>query len=446
MLSPSCGRQGLALALVGHLVLFERVSAKPSVVVQLFDWSFAEISEVLPELETIGYSHIHVSPVQKSVENGHWWGKYQPLDFREIAGPMGSREELIALAAKAGEHGITLVVDVVLNHMAGSPFVTVTRGRLAETNFADFSKEDFHPFAPIHDWNDERQVRNRWLFGALPDLKTESESVRQKLTAHLLDLQSCGVGGFRVDSARHIPPQDLRAIFAEVNEPGLVVGEIAERSLSVFEPYLEEVPEMAFLDFPQLAQVAACLRGERAMSDLLQEGEIGLALPASASVRFLTNHDLDRGEGISSEGIDDPEYRIPENGWQLGYTALFGTGRGVPYLFVDSVHAPKREGTKHRFDRPGLAEGIGFHCRHYGANTSVFWGTKEVLAWTLGDSALVVLSRQSSRKTESFALPQLKAGVYRDAFSGEEVQVVGEGVLTLPPLDPMRGYAFELNV
>ena len=422
------------------------MSAKPPVVVQLFDWSFCEISEALPELEAVGYSHIHLSPVQKSVENGHWWGKYQPLDFRKIEGPLGSREELVALAEKAREHGITLVVDVVLNHMAGSPYVTVVRGRLQETDFADFSKEDFHPYAPIHDWSDERQVRNRWLFGALPDLKTESESVREKLTAHLLDLQSCGVGGFRVDSARHIPPEDLKAIFAKVNEPGLVVGEIAERSLSVFKPYLAELPEMTFFDFPQLALVAGCLRGERAMSDLLEEGEVGQVLPPSASVRFLSNHDLDRGEGLSSEGIDDPTYRIPGDTWQLGYAALFGMGQGIPYVFVDPVNATKPEGKEHRFDRDGLAEGIAFYRRHFGEEAQVFWATKEVLAWTLGDSAVVVLSRQPSRKIESFALPLLKEGVYRDAFSDDEARVVGEGVLTLPPLDSMRGYAFELSV
>ena len=399
---------------------------------------------MLPELEGIGYSHIHVSPVQKSVENGRWWGKYQPMDYREIAGPMGSRAELIALAEKAREHGITLVVDVVLNHMAGAPCVTVTRGRLTETQFADFSKEDFHPYAPIYDWNDERQVRNRWLFGALPDLKTESDSVRQKLTAHLLDLQSCGVGGFRVDSARHIPPEDLKAIFSEVKEQGLVIGEIAERSLAVFRPYLDDLPEMVFLDFPQLAHVAACFRGERVMNELLQQEENGSALPVSASVRFLTNHDLDRGEGVSSEGIDDPEYRIPDDGWQIGCAALFGTGQGIPYLFADSISAPKWEGTEHRYDRRGLAEGIAFHRQHFQTERQVFWAAKEVLAWTLGDSAIVVLSRKSSRKVEVFALPQLTAGSYRDVFSGEEVQVVGAGVMTLPPLDSMRGYAFEL--
>ena len=320
----------LFLALGVQLVLSERVPAKPPVVVQLFDWTFAEISEVLPELEAVGYSHIHVSPVQKSVENGHWWGKYQPLDFREIEGPLGSREELIALAEQAGQHGITLVADVVLNHMAASPYVTVTRGRLVETDFADFSKDDFHPFAPIYDWDDERQVRNRWLFGALPDLKTESKSVRKKLSAHLLDLQSCGVGGFRVDSARHIPPKDLKAIFSEVEEPGLVMGEIAEPSLSVFKPYLEGMPGMTFFDFSLLVQIAASLRGEGAMSDLLEDGEIGKGLPAAASVRLLRNHDLDRGETKRSEGIDDERYLIPDDGWQIGYTALFGLGQRNP--------------------------------------------------------------------------------------------------------------------
>lgn len=434
----------LWLAIVLQMTLASRVSAKPSVIVQLFDWSFAEISNVLPELAEIGYTHIHLSPVQKSVENGRWWGKYQPLDYRVIEGPMGTREELVTLAEKANELGIKLMADVVINHMAAHPHVEVKRGRLQSVNFADFSKEDFHPYAPIRDWSDELQVRNRWLFGALPDLKTESEPVRRKLRAHLLDLQCCGVGAFRVDSARHIPPEDLKAIFKGVEASSLVVGEIAECSHQVFEPYLKELPEMAFYDFPLLEKLAASLRGDKPMSDLVENGELWQGLPGCASIPFLRNHDLDRGEAHRSEGIQDPRYRLENDAWQIGYVALFGFGRGAPYVFANHPRFKDSLSVSHSFDRDGLKEGIAFFQRQKGRNRHVFWSTNERLAWTLGDDAFVVLNRKPkpSSGPRSFALPSLQPGKYRDVFSDVEAEV-SKGVLTLPSLTPMKGYAFE---
>lgn len=433
----------LPLAFTKQLTLAREVSAQPPVVVQLFDWNFAEISEVLPALAEVGYTHIHLSPVQKNVENGHWWGKYQPLDYRVIEGPMGSREELVALASAAEALGLALIVDVVLNHLAGSPYVSVEQGRLAATDYADFSKEDFHPYAPIHDWSDERQVRNRWLFGSLPDLKTESETVRTKLRNHLLDLQECGVRGFRIDSARHIPPEDLQQIFRGLTDLGLIIGEIAETATEVFTPYLETLPEMKFFDFPLLGEIAAALRGEQAMSSLAPEGQWVEPLPATASVMLLRNHDLDRGEAKQGEGIDDARYRIDEHAWQLADTALFGMGRGVPYVFVNHPRFLAEQKMKHLLDRQGLKEAVAFFQATWGSTLQFFWGTQETLAWTLGDDSFVVLSREPISRIESFPLPRMKPGRYRDVFSGAEASIC-QGVLTLPSLAAMRGYAFRL--
>jgi len=62
-----------------------------NVIVQLFNWRFNDIREVIPRLRQLGYSHVHVSPPQKSNERvWQWWGRYQPVDFSKIEGPLGS--------------------------------------------------------------------------------------------------------------------------------------------------------------------------------------------------------------------------------------------------------------------------------------------------------------------------------------------------------------------
>lgn len=88
-----------------------------NVIVQLFNWEFDDIQAVLPTLKTLGYSHVHVSPPQKSNEHvWQWWGRYQPVDYNTIAGPLGSETAFQQMNAVADANDIDIVVDVVANH------------------------------------------------------------------------------------------------------------------------------------------------------------------------------------------------------------------------------------------------------------------------------------------------------------------------------------------
>src|SRR5262249_13675988 len=91
--------------------------AQRNVIVQLFNWRFTEIAQVMPRLRELGYSHIHVSPPQQSNERvWQWWGRYQPIDFSVINGPLGTESEFQAMNETAHRHGMQIIVDVVFNH------------------------------------------------------------------------------------------------------------------------------------------------------------------------------------------------------------------------------------------------------------------------------------------------------------------------------------------
>ena len=60
-----------------------------NVIVQLFNWPFKDVEAALPRLREIGYSHVHVSPPQKSHGGDEWYFRYQPVDFTTIEGPLG---------------------------------------------------------------------------------------------------------------------------------------------------------------------------------------------------------------------------------------------------------------------------------------------------------------------------------------------------------------------
>jgi alpha-amylase len=52
----------------------------------------------------------------------------------------------------------------------------------------------------------------------LADLDTESDYVRDRIAAYMTDLISIGFSGFRVDAAKHIKPESLTALFANLKQ------------------------------------------------------------------------------------------------------------------------------------------------------------------------------------------------------------------------------------
>lgn len=96
---------------------------KPIVIYHAFDESFTEIIGKLPSLAKTGYSHIQVSPIQKSTwkdnsNDNKWWRAYQPLDYT-IEGKYGTENDFKKLLKKANKNKIKIIVDVVFSHIAG---------------------------------------------------------------------------------------------------------------------------------------------------------------------------------------------------------------------------------------------------------------------------------------------------------------------------------------
>ncbi|WP_394429301.1 malto-oligosyltrehalose synthase [Streptomyces sp. SGAir0957] len=82
------------------------------------DLGFAAAAAAVPYLASLGVSHLHLSPVLEAVP-GSTHG-YDVVDCARVRDELGGEEGLRALAAKAREHGLGLVVDIVPNHMAAS--------------------------------------------------------------------------------------------------------------------------------------------------------------------------------------------------------------------------------------------------------------------------------------------------------------------------------------
>lgn len=172
-------------------------------ILHLFNYRLNDIN--VSKVKEQAFNSIQVGPVQISKEGEEWWKLYQPYDFA-IGNRLGSKEDLINLCSRAKEEGIKVIVDVVVNHVAGKdngevePHEKVNE-RLLEEGFLKDKK-------CIDDWENRWEVTHRSI--GVPTLNTYNYDVQLLAIEFLNDLISCGVGGFRFDSGKNIalPEED----------------------------------------------------------------------------------------------------------------------------------------------------------------------------------------------------------------------------------------------
>ncbi len=337
-----------------------------NVIVQLFNWKYKDIEKAIPALRSYGYSHIHVSPPQRSSESiDQWYARYQPVDYNEISGPLGNENEFRQMNDTADKYDIKIIVDIVINHMAAGNYFTLdSQGNMIDEKYPDFSPRDFHPYLPLRNWNDTNELVNGWIFeGGLPDLDTSSPGVRKKLNRYLMNLIAMGSDGFRIDAAIHISPDDLAAILHGIPADLLVFCEIANKDPAIMKRYYDKMPQLDFYDFTLLNTMNHAFAPGGDLRALINPAANSKALPGTKAVTFVTNHDIDRGAANPQVGISGSDYNIPKDSRHLAYAYILGRQQGLPYVFVDmknpkpSIDAFPDE----TIDRPEILAGIRFH-------------------------------------------------------------------------------------
>jgi (1->4)-alpha-D-glucan 1-alpha-D-glucosylmutase len=79
-------------------------------------FGFADAAAIVPYLARLGVSHLYLSPILQAAP-GSQHG-YDVVDHARVSADLGGPGALTRLAARAHEHGLGIVVDVVPNHMA----------------------------------------------------------------------------------------------------------------------------------------------------------------------------------------------------------------------------------------------------------------------------------------------------------------------------------------
>ena len=109
-----------------------------------FAGDLAGVAKHLDHLEDLGVTYLHLMPLLQPRE-GDNDGGYAVQDYRAVRSDLGNVDDLRDLATTLREHGISLVMDLVLNHVARE-HEWAERARAGDPAYRDY----FHVFPDRH--------------------------------------------------------------------------------------------------------------------------------------------------------------------------------------------------------------------------------------------------------------------------------------------------------
>ncbi|ARP69930.1 alpha-amlyase [Streptomyces pluripotens] len=435
-------------------------TAKGDVIANLWEWNWNSIaSECTHVLGPAGYGAVQVAPPEESLKqsNYYWWDVYQPYSY-DLNSRFGTEAQFANMISTCHTAGVKVYTDAVINHTAaqtGTGYHGTTITDPYET--PDWTRTDYHDSTEcptsdltIQDYSDLTQVQNCELLG-LPDLKTESDTVRTGIAGYLNSQLALGVDGFRVDAAKHIPATDLAAIESKLTNT------TSGTAPYVFqEVYPGSTPQPSdyygtgdVLDFTYATRMKSAFQGN--VSDLSGLSTSGI-LPAANSVSFVTNHDTERN-GMDMSYKDGDGYRLA-NLFELAYKWATPTVF-ASWEWTQSDQAPPNSsgfvtdtdcssGAWYCLDRDTAVVGmVAWHNATDSAAVSD-WQTKssDVIGFGRSGKGFFALNNGTSQATYTFTTG-MADGTYKDVVDGGASTVTvsgGSATLTIPAKSAIAFY------
>ncbi|HEY0304745.1 MAG TPA: alpha-amylase family protein [Longimicrobiales bacterium] len=467
-------------------------AAAGDVFVHLFEWKWTDIaSECETVLGPAGFHAVQLSPPQEhSLEppNYPWSQRYQPVSYSIDRSRSGTRAEFVDMVNRCKAVGVGIYVDAVINHMTNFPSPGVGSNGTAYTKYnypGLYTQSDFHTPCALNNYQSAANVQDCELF-SLPDLATESPSVRTKIANYLISLARLGVAGFRIDAAKHIQQVDLDEIVKQVNTTLTGEGralpyfflEIAAGAGEALAPRdyygvgyssggASDVTEFTFVGvgdkFRNLGnQRIFQLNPNGTPGNQFSETAWGI-MPTDKSVVFLQNHDTQHQGGISYR--DGAIFRLA-NVWMLaqpyGYPTILSS-YAFDYPVGNSMGPPSdASGTTRsvtcatRMETATVGQWVCEHRDSYIRNMVRFrkhvagtainnWWDNGVnaIAFSRGNKGFVAINREPTVLT-AIVPTGLPAGTYQDLIAGSSVTIAPNGTVSLN-LQPLTAIAIIAN-
>ncbi|MBL4826612.1 MAG: hypothetical protein JKY66_02660 [Spongiibacteraceae bacterium] len=311
---------GIVCFTISGTLAVERPTHKKTVFVQLFEWRWDDIAKECENvLGPAGYAAVQISPpnehsdhLAKQFHGEHpWWLRYQPVSY-QLHSRSGNPTQFAAMVKRCNAVGVKIYADTIINHMAttGDRGVAGTAFNRKKKQYAQFQKNDFHTDCIIsqqdYQWSNDAQLRQQRAnntrlcqLADLPDLNTGDAKVRTKIQRYLHTLQDLGVGGIRIDAAKHMHPEDIQAILNGLDDELFIFQEVIDsgkQPVSVNE-YLTIANVTEFNYSQGIGEIFSTGK----LTELATLNEQGGLLPSEKAVVFIDNHDNQRGHGMAAK-------------------------------------------------------------------------------------------------------------------------------------------------
>ncbi len=427
-----------------------------TVFVHLFEWKWTDIAQ---ECETFlgprGYAAVQVSPPMEHAwfsQNGTypWWLRYQPVSY-QLTSRSGTRAEFANMVSRCRAVGVDIYVDAVINHMtgvgsgtgfAGSTYTPYTYPGL-------YQSQDFHNCGRYGD-NDIRNYSDRWEVQNcelvnLADLNTGATYVRGRLVAYMNDLLSLGVAGFRIDAAKHMDTNDIKAIVNALNNTTwgarpYIYQEVIDQG---GEPIAagEYLQNGDVTEFKYSIKIGEVFRTGK-LDWLSTFGPTWGFMASADAVVFTDNHDNQRGHGGAGGVLTFKDGALYTLGnvfalaWPYGYPQVMSS-----FNFSNGDQGPASDGSGNTIAVYQNGANTCFNgnwiCEHrwreianmaaFRNYTQDFFGVSNwwsngnnQIAFGRGGRGFVVINRESGALNRTFQTG-MAAGTYCDVIAGDFV-------------------------
>lgn len=314
-----------AVALTSSASKLEPI-AKGSVGLQMFGWNWNSIAaECTTTLGPEGVDWVLTMPPSDHITGNQWWIHYQPTSY-ELNSDAGTRDEFAGMVKTCNAAGVHVVTDAVLNHMAGREGTSFSGAEFGvDLAFGDtYQRSNFHSGLSetdpnycaydISDWN-ALWERTNCQFPGLPDLATEQTYVREQIAKYLNEQISLGVSGFRIDAAKHLPPNDIAAIKKLLTNPDVFIVQEIPGGVEIANEYIGNGNVWAW-DSAAYAQNLFSFSGNVQQAVGYDEMSSGNYPDTEKSLTWISNHDTEHHGSGSLTYLNGRFYELA-NIWML---------------------------------------------------------------------------------------------------------------------------------
>lgn len=303
------------------------------------------IEERLDYISDLGFTAIWMNPLLENDMPAYSYHGYAATDFYKIDRRFGSNESYQAFCEKAGEKGIKVIMDMIVNHCGSEHWFFKDpptedwinfNGEFVPTSHRRNTVQD--PYAS--EW-DEKAFSDGWFVSTMPDLNQRNPLMADYLIQNAIWwIEYAGISGIRMDTYPY-PDKDFMSrwtceVMSEYPNFNIVGEEWTTNPVIVsywqqgkknHDGYISCLP--ALMDFPmQDALVRGLTEEEKSYGSGLIETYKALSMDflyASPDdlVIFPDNHDMDRIFTQLGEDLD-----------LFKQSLLFmATMRGIPQIY-----------------------------------------------------------------------------------------------------------------